>query len=66
MKNRNSAQISATGVLIIPDGTKTIKQYEYRGNDNITMVVIPQVSQKFLVALLRTAPNLAASREATV
>ena len=36
-----SAQIRATGVLIIPDGTKTIKQYEYRGNANITMVVIP-------------------------
>ncbi len=36
-----SAQISATGVLVIPDGTKTIKQYEYRGNESIKTVEIP-------------------------
>ena len=36
-----SAQISATGVLVIPDGTKTIKQYEYRGNESIKIVDIP-------------------------
>lgn len=37
-----SAQISATGMLIIPNGTKIIKQYEYSGNDTIKAVVIPK------------------------
>lgn len=38
----SSALITAMGELIIPNGTKTIKQYEYRDNVKITTVVIPR------------------------
>ena len=57
-KGSTSAQISATGVLIIPNGTKTIKQYEYRGNDNITMVVIPRSVTKISRAAFENSTKL--------
>ena len=53
-----SAQISSTGVLIIPNGTKTIKQYEYRGNDNITSVVIPRSVTKISRGAFEYCSNL--------
>ena len=57
-KGSTSAQISATGVLIIPNGTKTIKQYEYRGNDNITSVVIPRSVTKITRGAFEYCSNL--------